>query len=225
MIQFDKYGLVVQTNGDGGDSPARTGLYYFLLALLNEETIKSGLDFFTALLHMQKGFGAFIRNPVNYNNPKDMSRDQLNPLIIAMGAYRGHSHLLWELLWKRIKAFGFYPNGDYSSPEHWCMLFRALRLWWLYPIFFLGDIFTLINSIVRCILGTDPNNVGDDINHCMSLLQQLKYPTPISWAARKLYSKLRPGGVQRAWDWYFRPETGANPFNEMARPVIKEWLS
>lgn len=224
MINFDKYGLVIQTDGDGGDSGARTGLFYFLNTL---QGIDASYMFQWTLKYVtvSKDPLTLFRNPVNYTDPKDFSRDQTNPLLMAMGALD-----LPDLLkswWKGlIGRWGFYQNGDFAGPQDWGMYFRARKMKLAYPFLLFSDLFLVLNSVLRCIYGRDPNNVGDDINHTMMLLQAIvRYPTPISFLARKIYAKLRPGGVQQAWDTYFSPASHANPFNDMARDLITMYFT
>lgn len=225
-IKFDQYGLVVQTDGDGGDSGARTGLYYFLIKFLDPNNDKQHA-FYTALANCRASENPdmYFRNPVNYNQPEDFSRDQTNPLLMAMGMYDMDDKLIgwWKGL---IKRFDRYQNADYAGPQDWGMYIRARKLKhlaFLLPIF---DISLIIGSIIRCIAGRKFDDVGDDINHTMLLMQAIKvYSTPVSYIARFIYSKFRPRGVQYAWDWYFRPESYANPFNELARPILQEYFT
>lgn len=247
-MKFDKYGLVVQTNGDGGDSPARTGLFYFLQwAILHfKQDLKYHsfqLDYALRNISLENPL-RFFRNPVSYVDSSDMSRDQTNPLLVAMGAYRFYD-LLGKYLLTRIKNFMFYQNGDLTGPADLGVWIRAFRFWPFYPLLFICDWFLFFNSVIRIIRGRNYDDVGDDINHTLLLLQAAYFlPTPVSLLSRKVYAKYRPAfsrplgapessmqivsgysGVQYAWDWYFRVSTGANEFNEIARPLIKEWFS
>lgn len=224
QFDFDQYGLIIQTNGDGGDSGARTGLYYFLYALLTNAGIATRSNLALAINNVTASSHPLMlfRNPVNYNDPKDFSRDQTNPLIMAMGVL-DLQYLMKDWWSGLIKRYGFYQNKDFAGPHDWGMYFRARRLHVAYPFLLFSDLFLVLGSIIRCIKGRDPNDVGDDINHTMMLIQAMhSMPTPVSWLARKIYAKFRPFGVQYAWDWYFRPSTFANPFNELVKPIIQE---
>lgn len=258
-FKFDYEGRVIQTNGDGGDSPARTSLYWFLFHLLYPKTLLDA----SWLPKFQISLGVFYRYPVTYPDPKDIPADQENPIVMVLGwyveRYGTGIYLLKTMLWNRIKRFSRFQNGNPSGPQDYGMLFRSLHWWWMYPFLLPGDFLTLINSLIICfwkarapgpiltwlgkyhwffVADSPPNvngvpqdvhgwsNVGSDINHCMSLIQNYKiYPTPVSYLARIIYVKARPGGVQQAWNVYFDSSTGANPFNELARPIIKEILS
>ncbi len=214
---LDVNGLIVQQDGDGGDTAGREGDFWFAHSGVGrEESFKKVLDL------LQTSPGVFVRNPVGYNDPKDFSRDQTVPLILAMGEMKEYGTL--KLLFKKqLKNFFRYQNGDIGLLGDLGYYIRSFRSWYAYPALLLGDFQLLVNSIFRCFAGRDPDNVSDDVNHTMGLLQaQYIYPTPISYLARKIYKHLRPGGIQRAWDWYFRPESRANPFNEIYRELINK---
>lgn len=177
---WDRYNLLVQKDGDGGDT-------------------------------------------AQWNSISDFSRDQQSSLVIAMGVYKLFEPLK-RMFWQHVKRLGFYQNKDYASPEHWGYYIRAFGWRWLYWYLYLGDLFMLLNVYIRLHKAKDPNDVGDDLNLSLALLQaHLSMPTFISKYALELYKK-RPFGVQYAFDWYFREETGANPFNELYAPIIERYL-
>lgn len=216
---LDSNGLIVQKDMDGGDTAGREGDYWFYNGLVKDPQINPR-EFSRVLELLQVEPGRFIRNPINYNNADDFSRDQTVPLILAMGEMKAYSTLK-QLLSRQIKNFFRYQNNDIGFVGDVGYYIRAFRAWYLYPALLIGDIQLLVNSIVRCIWGRDRNDVSDDINHTMTLLQaQYVYPTPISWLSRKVYKWFVPGGIQTRWNHYFRPETGANPFNEIYRNLI-----
>lgn len=233
LPSFDSNGLIVQTDGDGGDTAGREGDYWFAQALYSHGPHglnASQLEEFDRVIELlQPSPGIFVRNPTRnpvvppakaWNDPSDFSRDQTIPIILALGEM-GHADVLKKLFWQQLKRYTLYQNGDIATPQDLGYYIRANREWYLYPLLFIGDLFTLGNSVIRCIKGRNLDDVSDDINHTLALLQaQRHYPTPISYLARKIYKYFRPGGVQAAWDHYFRPETGANPFNDMYRNLI-----
>lgn len=215
-ICLDSNGLIVQKDLDGGDTAGREGDYWFVhtaLGIQREDSFKKVLEL------LQVAPGVFVRNPIGYNDPKDFSRDQTVPLILAMGEMKEYGTL--KLLFKKqLKNFFRYQNGDIGLLGDLGYYIRSFQSWYAYPVLLLGDLQLLANSIFRCFV-RNPDNVSDDINHTLGLIQaQYTYPTPISYIARKIYKWFRPGGIQRAWDWYFRPESRANPFNEMYRELI-----
>lgn len=218
----DKNGLIVQRDLDGGDTTGREGDYWFYEGLEGGKFVHLRSKSFEEVLQLlQVKPGVFIRNPINYNDPKDFSRDQTVPLILAMGERNKHD-LLKLLLKKQLKNWFRYQNGDLGLIGDAGYYIRALKAWYAYPLLLIGDFQILINSIIRVIAGFNRDNVSDDINHTLILLQAKNhYPTPISWLARKIY-KLVPGGIQNRWDHYFRPETGANAFNDLYRNEISD---
>jgi hypothetical protein len=212
----------VTKSGDGGDTAAETGRWFFWIWVLKKIEYNFDLlpfskqiDFENALNQLQVEHAVFVRHPKMWNDPKDFSRDQTTPLVAAMGAYGIHDVLV-DLCWKHIKRFGFYPNGDFASPEHWALYGRALGLWPLIPFFYLGEIsvalailkspaclfllvlspstYELINSFVRIYKGhKDFDDVGDDLNHVVCSLQSRLYcPTPITQLSKWIYAKFRP---------------------------------
>lgn len=216
-MYLDANGLIVQENGDGGDTAGREGDFWFAVA--NRKDTHRQISFDQVITLLQVSPGVFVRNPVHYNDPKDFSRDQTMPLILAMGEM-GYYANLRRLFWNQFKNFGRYPNGDIAGPEDLGYYIRAFQIWQLYPVLIVGDLQMFVNTLIRLYKGRDTNDVSDDINHTLSLLQaQYVLPTPISWLARKLYKHIK-GGVQSRWDWYFRPETGANNFNDLYHDLI-----
>lgn len=222
----DKNGLIVQLNGDGGDTLQREG--FFWLAM----TIKSIHEpDMTDLAHIVAEYGrniqllhptptTWVRHPEQWNDPNDCSRDQLTPNIILFG-FLGMKTLLNDAF-RSIVLRGRFPNGDLISPEHfgwfvrsWYAInpFEPLKMV-LFPLAFLclllGDLFMLLNSIIRIVKNKLNNDdVGDDLNHCASLIQaKFSCPTPISWLARKLFFWFQP--INRNLAHYFRTETGGN---------------
>lgn len=228
-MSFDSDGLIIQTDGDGGDCSARTGEYYTLLAIRERMGIsnaewprsslkdwdEAGIKLFTAGVPLR-----YTQPP--YNDPKDVSRDQLLPMIIASGYYQQQWYA--AALASVIESHNsFCPNGDLCGPVDWVIInrARAKRAW-----FYFGDLQLMFSVLLRCWKARDPDDVGDDINLTLYLLCATDFwPTVFSRFAMYLYRKLRPRGVQYAFDHYHRPETHSNPLNELARPVISARLS
>lgn len=255
-INFDEQGLIVQLNGDGGDCAGRSGELYTGL-FLNKVSEKSICEQFTNVLNLLEPNkdGVLLRyNKLPYNDPFKggfaTSRDQTIPIIIAAGFYK-EVNFLKRITVKQLKRFTLFQNKDLCDFES---MGNYIRAFWssgyklallFYPILLLGDLFMLVNSVIRCIKGKNYDDVGDDINHTQSQLQAVyALPTPISFISRKIYSKFRPAfsplsgtpiayshkvngynGVQYAFDWYHRSETFGNPINIIYQPLIKKWFS
>jgi len=207
----DELGLIVQKNGDGGDTLQRTGFYYLPGLIRGDKGAQRCYDHETTLLFRQ-GQG-LTRHIKQYPEQKDVSRDQLTPNIVALGFY-SYAPLLKITFLNLVKNFFRYPNNsDIASPEHLCQFLRSFmkmdKAYLLfYPLLFIGDLFMLIGVIIRCVQAKykltfekwykpriiiDRDNVGDDLNTLVSVVQaQYTFPTPISWIARKVYRKFRP---------------------------------
>jgi hypothetical protein len=241
-MNFDKHHLIVQPNGDGGDTAQRTGMYYYLLWVWEQMGLSIlgwplplPEDFERALRKLEiNETGIFIRHPDMWNSPSDFSRDQQTPLIIAMGAYKSYDRLERMFATHTVR-FGKYQNFDFSSPESLGFYIRAFRLKWAYPILFIGDLFMLLNSLILCFFHGKDLNFSDDQNHILAILQAIySMPTPISRAARYLYVKFRPinfgvtklnekSPVMGALAWYHNPRhNGIQEFVDLWRPVIEK---
>jgi hypothetical protein len=252
-INFDEQGLIVQTNGDAGDCAARTGELYTGL-LLNQVSNSSIREQFTNALNLLEPNkdGILLRyNKPPYNNPLKgdfaTSRDQTIPMIIAAGYY-DQRDFLKRIAIKQLKRFTLFQNKDLCDFQS---IGNYIRAFWssgyklallFYPLLLLGDLFMLVNSVIRCIKGRNYDDVGDDICHTQSQLQAVyDLPTPVSFLSRKIYSKYRPAftlslngnfirsksdnGVQYAFNHYHRPETFGNPINIVYKPLIKRWFT
>lgn len=226
---FDNLGLLVQKDGDGGDTAQRTGMYYLgrFLTTQGGERFLLYPEFDEKLSYLEYGeSGNFRRHPQQWNALDDFSRDQQTPLVIAMGIF-GFTKRLGRMFWNHVKRFGKYQNKDFASPEHWGYYVRAFKSRWLYPYLLLSDIWMLGGTLVRLYKASkDFDDVGDDLNCILALLQsELVMPTPASKLTTYLYKKYRAfGGPQYALDRYFREETGANPINELYKPIIDRYF-
>lgn len=239
---IDNRGLLTHS-GDGGDTANREGLFAIAEVLCPTSPFRQiSWDMRRAQLEISPGI--YVRHPEGsravpsfWSNPNEFSRDQQIPLTVAM--------TLKQDWWARDRLFKAHSrrffkcqNSDWLSPAIYMRcaqngLLHALA--WLPLIVF--DLALLWNTFNRCgwvpqitdgkLKWLDEDDVGDDVNHTVMLLYARLYsPTPVSWLARKLYVWFRPyGGVQRAWDWYFREESGAPPLNELWSPIIKKWMS
>jgi len=224
----DELGLIVQKNGDGGDTLQRTGFFY-LPGIIKEQ--KGAMSCFENELSILWSSDGPTRHIKQYPNQNEVSRDQLTPVVASLGFAKRPLKVLF-LFVRLIKNWFRYPNmTDIASPEHLGIFIRALlwpeKKWFFiclwYPFLLFGDCFMLLGIIIRCIQARNPDDVGDDLNTLVSVVQaQHTFPTPISWLARKLYVKLRPkpytrideteqGNIYLALKWYFREESGGNP--------------
>ncbi len=251
---------------DGGDSAQRVGMLGIAASLNDgfrgEADLEMTKEFAlvatnTMISKLQLPSGKLVRHPDYtkwYSNPNHFSRDQQSAVVIAAG-FSGNQALVLNLMKQHLKRFGAYQNfgfnridvdgnkkfitGDIASPEHFNLYFRALNLYILYPLLLIGDLFTLLNSLIIIYKSyIDPDDTSNDLNHICVLLQSKKVmPTPISWLARKLYRRFRknagpsndnrlPGfGPQSALDYYFADKISSSPpINELFRNFLEKEL-
>ena len=239
-MYFDDNELIVQKDGDGGDTAQRMGLYHSFLQMramlgISNETLpfSSRFDYLDAIIKLQQSPGIWRRHPDQWNDPSDFSRDQMVPNVVAMGFCEATQALKATSLAFLKRGFLFCQNKDIVSPQ---LLASFIRAWFwslssflviLWPLLVVLDVFLLFDVILRIIVKFfDSNNVGDDLNTTLLVLQaEHSLPTPLSWLARKLYGFL-PGGVVESFQWYFRPGTGANAeLAEIAKPVIDKYIT
>lgn len=199
----DKWGLIVQADGDGGDTAQRTGMYYFG-RWMHEANHLEGLvhpqlaeEFATDTRKLEDPDkpGFFWRHPNKdqwWSRTEDFSRDQQDALVIALGAFKEMGPLR-RLYRERRKRFFRYQNKDVPTLQAFGVWIRAFQEELLYPVLWLTDLGLLINAVFIWASARKNPDDTDDINHIMRLAQAYYFmPTPVSWLARKLYGWLRP---------------------------------
>lgn len=146
---YDDHGLIVRkTNLDGGDSAASEARFFIGLYLRKHLAVSPGkADLSTSLNLLQIEKGVFVRNPTHYNNPKDFSRDQTTPLLVELGFF-GNKNLVQIMLKKQISNYFRFQNGDIGTFEDLNVYIRSLRMWYLYPLLFIGDSLSVVNSLI-----------------------------------------------------------------------------
>jgi hypothetical protein len=243
---LDEYNLPVQADGDRGDTASRVGIIGTAIALYEDwkdlpDQIKNQFNFFNAVSDLNIGTlekPSFVRHfdgstpykngtmpQVYVNNPNRFSRDQHRPLVVALSYYSAKQDLLKNVIKEHIKRFGMYQNADIASPECVAVYLRAMNYSYItYPLLVLGDLFTLGNILIRAYEYKKNNdNVGDIINLTVTVLQSItRKETFLSKFNRYLLNKFIP--VQKAWDHYFREDSGANPLNELYKPIISKHI-
>jgi len=224
-IMYDSDGLIVHKNNDGGDTAQREGWYWtgtWIRAnvLGDPWAVPRKLSFAEVLNLLEpKRDGVFYRHPKlpPWNNPYDkeygFSRDQMVPLVAAMGLW-GHTEelrRLWNALpqdpflgtkhtfngeWKTLLGVRTAYSGDVIGPMT-INLFR--RAWNENPMVASdgngpgGEKELLANAALRVPPAlNDRDNTGDDLNLIVMLLMaNLRYPSAISSEATTLYAKNR----------------------------------
>lgn len=194
-IHRDRWGLIVQADGDGGDTAQRTGFYYFARFLLEGSHFELRQEFFPQLRQLLPLPGVLVRHPDQskwWSDPKKLSRDQWDVVICAAAALGEHE--IVERMYARHRSqFFIYQNGDLPTLQTFSVYGRALR-WslWRYTLL-ISDMGLLLNSLAIWISARKNPNDTDDLNHIARLAQAWHCrSTLVSWAARKLYARLRP---------------------------------
>lgn len=194
----DHFDLIVQADGDGGDTAQREGMFAAGLYLAKRGDWGAKLTGAFAIDHairvLQIRPGICVRHPHQpgfRSDPKHFSRDQHDPLIIAAGLHRALMFVR-DSLWNQVKRWGRYQNRDFTNPNTVSVYIRAFRAWLLWPLMLITDWGLVVSSINRIVKARNPDE-SDDNNHVARLAQaQEILPTPISWIARKIYKKFRP---------------------------------
>lgn len=257
---------------DGGDSANRTGLFPIAAEYNNGFKMEADLDMTkdtamsaanVMLSKIEIKPGICVRNPDPtkwWSNPNYFSRDQQSAVVVGAGFSKNYS-LVSSLFLNHLKRFGLYQNfqingvdvdgkkkfiqGDIATPEHLNLYIRALNLWFLYPLLLIGDLFTVLNSLIIIYKSyRDADDTSNDLNHIAICLQAKKrLPTPISYLARKLYRYFRKNagsdnqnrlsgfGPQTALDHYFGDTVNKRilgvsspPINELFKPFLEKEL-
>lgn len=165
---FDKYNLPGHRQKDGsldfGDCCHNVGRIAVLKYLLSEDFKEEYLQRVSWLITKDR----FLRrHPDQWNDPKDVSSDATEPIIMA-NLVSDYKSLNWIIL-KNLKDnyFRYQNSTDILRPHHLSMWGRFLnkRL-----IYYVGDVFTFLFVLYRQLVGSRLKNkegnysVSDDIN-------------------------------------------------------------
>jgi hypothetical protein len=201
QLKVDRHGLIVQTDGDGGDTAQREGWAWFGAWIREHELhnpwpIRRSITFQEAMGFLEVGqTGIFRRHPDQHSQPQDFSRDQTIPIVAAMGVWGDTARL--ERLWNRTAARNYHAqNGDLFLPEI-VNLFERARGVQPGPI---GDLQLAGSVLARNSQAANRDNVGDDLNLVVQLLMAaLRFPSAGSGIpgtstadVMKMYAKGRP---------------------------------
>lgn len=225
---IDKFDLIAETTGDGGDSAQREGslLVYAYCALQEGKITQAEFDeiqdrYLANYKRLrEKCMPGEIRRHVDesmwYGENLRMTRDQWTPNVVAIGIIKNNLKVKLDmLLGMALRGFlfttSFYKNHEpksrssFKSPDltvlsSWSYVLRWFG-WAFFPLIALFDIDLLIGSLIWKYRISKPDNTNTDIlNHVISLLQaKYKCPTPISWLARKV---LKPEEVLKLLHGY-----------------------
>lgn len=238
-MYLDSNGNIVQQNGDGGDTAQRTGFLECALKIRENLGISNAEFYRSTPWTFDKQWRSLfignklIRNPKDWNDPKDTSRDQTTPMLIAFGL----NEMGEQVGWLSPKGFlvKFYQNKDVASPENMGHVDRALRM----KPYKLADLWALGGVIIRLKQAeANPDDVGDDLNTLLSCAFSCNIlPTEQARKTFRHYLKNRAPSlgtlhlnekdhVIGALKWYFRPDSGGNPeLAEIWRPIVDYYRS
>jgi len=218
----DSLGLIVQADGDGGDTCQRTGMYWFGRFVNDGKWLEStSRQFMAEATKLEVGPGILVRHPEQpdfRSDPQSTSRDQQDPLVVALGVLEplspvGKQKQLLNRIFRAHKdRFFKYQNKDIANPQTFGLYIRAFKAKWAYPFLFLTDLGLLFNAFVAPTQ-RNPDDT-DDLNHIVRLTQAaIIMPTPVSWLARRLYARWRPpncgSSIVARHEWIGR--TGVDP--------------
>jgi hypothetical protein len=202
-IYFDKHGLIVQNDGDGGDTAQREGWAWFGSWVRSEKMhdpwkVSFPISFSNTMNLLEVGnTGQFRRHPTQpewRSDPNGFSRDQLIPLIAAMGV-KGDTDRI-QRSWDAIKpCFVFFRcvqgTNDLVMPDLINLYKRALNQ----DPEPNADALLLAGVTNRWLAQTKlkPDDVGDDLNLIIYLLMaNFVKPSEASKSALFMYAKNRP---------------------------------
>lgn len=202
-------GLPTQANGDMGDTANRIGALYSCMAAMNEpfddqfNTMDTGLRKTLSVLCTDLPAGRYRRGYAPgrwFNNPDNMTRDQMVPLECAM-ALCGEKDLAREHLKLRLPRFLFHFStqndgadagplvhklADPCTPTELAVLIRAARLYVLYPLLLVLDLFVLLDVLLSFKTASkDSDNTL--LPQVLATVKVMK--TPLAPLIRLTYSK------------------------------------
>ena len=228
----DKYGLIVQTDGDGGDSLNRHGLLGIIMSQYDEVSDTTKDWWHDSYLLYQRVTNEYVRHPkpnTFWSDPALTSRDQMIPNWIAWGLHAGENDRLLEWWTSHKKRLLFFQNNrttsgkwrprDITSPVHLASILRSLNKHkWLIWIL---DWFLFISTLETIKKCKDPNH-SDIINaFCIFYQTTLVFPTWQSKQAAKLL--IKNVDIQSKLDHYFRAETHAPPFGVILKTLVDDF--
>lgn len=218
----DKFGVLVQPDGDGGDALNRWAHYTAAKYILNygnpDNACVSLQQIISDLPH-----GRFRRHPDHtrwYSNPNNVTRDQMGPALACGALLPENDGYLKAHALLRLKRFMFHFDTedkgmdlgpvirkfpDPPSLEELAVIIRGVRLWALYPLLLVLDL-ALVASI--------SSNLQEGQAILNVAVANKRYATPFGKLAKYLLKRKLTGEVEiRA---YHSPErNGIVPLGEL----------
>lgn len=228
---YIKNNIVVQHDGDSGDSCQRTATYVFLSKII-ENHVDANM-----LLEIQSSPGRFRRSndPKHWGfRPSNCSRDQVSIARIALKSV-GMMSFFKKSYINQAFRLGFHQNflkgtddidekwkvPDILSPGEVAILIRGLNLWILWPVLIVLDLLRTLDIIFR-----DKNNWDQDNMLAQHLYFSVKYmSTPVSVLNMIFYFKTNY--MERIKNYYSLENNGIPPMIDLfqqAEAKIKELI-
>lgn len=198
-VPFESHlGIVVQKDGDSGDSAQRTATLVVVLSLLGEGF---GYVYDRMILFLKVSKGRYRRSSIPGhwgNDPTNFSRDQHSILMLAM-AVAGDREELKESFLEILKRGGFHQNfmrgtddfnrfwklPDFISPTEISVFIRGMNFRFLKPALFLLDLGLLVDLRLRLRQPWDYDNMfAQNLFYANKVM-----PTPIARLALSKYAK------------------------------------
>jgi hypothetical protein len=221
--KFYKHGIIVQLDGDSGDSCQRTGTFLFLNWVLGNTSPTIAADMFFKL---QSSRGRFRRSsdPNHWGyRPSNLSRDQLSVMRLALSVYKSRIfNVTYALQAKRLGLHQNFLRGtddpdecwkmpDIMSPEEIALWIRHNNLWILWPLVFCIDLLSLLFLVYR----KNDNWDQDNMNAARMYYSVLIMPTPVAKLAMALYTKTNY--LERIDNYYSEKNNGIPPMAKLYR--------
>jgi len=237
LNEFHTYkGVVIaQADGDLGDGLQRTAMFYIGRRLLFKEGTPSFFEdhynFRDAVKILRNADNYPIRDPNVWNDPKDVSRDQEEPWLIALGLY-GMRYRARDIIFRRWLRFGRYQNADIMNPSGLATDLRVLGWLWAWPLIFFGDLWAACGAIIDCVKARSRHMEDGpwlDMDNAVTRLEyaRSRFWTPGVALTRWVYSRFFPDnlggpGILGAIIWKHRAAAGANPaMSELWKQAVK----
>jgi hypothetical protein len=248
---IDSFGLLAQTDGDGGDSAQREGMLLTAAAAL----LKLGKISLNDYIEVRWRFLGSVQNKIIRSDGKLRrhcdetkwygqwnrgSRDQAH-IIIGMGLANCMEPLERMRLDHQRRLYLFTTNTvantsdhqkwklpDLTGPGFWAMWIRAFNRTHpsqgtLKSILFFMDLSLVANSLIWRFYHLKYNKEHTDIlNHLQAMIQsKMSLDTPLAKLARWI---LKSAPIKEMLKDYFAPSTnGITPLAEVYEPIV-DWV-
>lgn len=204
---------------DGGDTLAFT----CMVAAYTDIITASEFEELISQLHC--GDGNYRRHPTKgWASQCDvMSRDQSEPLILALGKFNSRRRLK-EYALGLLKRGGFMTNKringdttdhkkipDTALPQTLANLIRAFNFWPMWPALLVLDLFLLGGTIIN-VFQKDFDPTAPTTLH----LASIRLSTPAAWLSRQIF--VRFTNVEKLWYKYCRRQYANGHFPDGYSP-------